>query len=160
MHPRRSHSFAIVPSDTCGEGGCSTPPSSLLIRVFVAQHLVGQLTELMLGRFQRLPPLGRRHVGAACPAGNDLLGRSEEPLGLHFVQRGIEGSGTDPIAVVGQLLRHPRAVYLAPGGMVEDVQPHGPSKEFPHRPTVANIGFRYWRRFLQRGTTGQGVGTG
>jgi hypothetical protein len=34
-------------------------------------------------------------------------------------------------------------VYLAPGGVVEDVQPHGPSQEFPHRPTVANIGFRY-----------------
>ena len=50
-------------------------------RVLVAEHLVGQLPELALGRLQRPSPLGGRHIGTASPPVDDLLARSDQPFG-------------------------------------------------------------------------------
>jgi hypothetical protein len=55
--------------------------------------------------------------------------------------------------VIGQLVRHPRTVHVALGGVVKDVQTHGPSKELAHGVILANICFGYRFSIL----TGEGA---
>jgi hypothetical protein len=37
-------------------------------------------------------------------------------------------------------------MHLTLGGVMKDVQPHGPTEELPHATTVTDIGFRYQLR--------------
>ena len=107
------------------------PPSSPLTGL-VAQDLVGQLTRscrlAASSDFRRPWPWPHRNGG---PARQRSAGSgSEEPLGLHLVQGGIQGARADPVAVVGQLRFAIHAPWTSPvGGVVEDVQPHRPSQE-------------------------------
>ena len=135
IQPRRVHSRAMVPSDTLLAGSGSTECSSLLTgfrrrgphrptRVAGAWSLPASGDPWPSPR--RRAVCGRRRPGT----------RADQPLGFHLVQGRVEGSGADPVAVAGQLLRHPRPVDLAVGGVMEDVQSHGAPEELSHGSTL------------------------
>src|SRR5664280_2206354 len=59
--------------------------------------------------------------------------RTNEPLGFHLVCRAVERPGTDVVAVMSQLLRHPCAVNLTEGGVMKHMVSPQPARELPHQ---------------------------
>ena len=112
-------------------------------RDLVTEDLVSELPELSLGRLERPTTRSGGHIRAPDPTVDDVLVRSEEALGLHLVERGIERPRADPVTVLGQLLRQPRAVYRTVGGVMQDVQSNCDPQEFPDEPTLVDIALRY-----------------
>ena len=109
MHPRRSHSFPIVLSDTCGERSVLDPDLLLPVMGSHRRALRWPTPEAGAWWTPGSSTFGRRQIGAAVLPSMTCRGRSEEPFGLHLVQRGVETPWTDSVAVMGQLLRHPGA---------------------------------------------------
>src|SRR4029077_3113381 len=128
--PIRVHSRATVSSEAAGAG--SSPPS-------VIEYLVGELLQCPAGLPQGLSPLRGDLVDAPRAAQLDRAPGAQQPLGLEPVQGRRERAGADLVAVPGQLARHPGAVDLPFGGVMEDVELDGPAEELAH----ADIEYRY-----------------
>ena len=56
----------------------------------------------------------------------------QEPFLLHAVERRVEGSRGDAVAVAGELRGHPGAVDVVSGGVMEDVQPDDSTQKLLH----------------------------
>src|ERR1035437_6921424 len=76
--------------------------------------------------------LGRGRVRAKGSPIDNLGARADQTFSFHLVQRGIQGTRTDLVAMASQLRRHPRPVDLTMGSVMEDMQPDRPSEKLLH----------------------------
>src|ERR1035437_1304111 len=76
--------------------------------------------------------LGRGRVRAKGSPIDNLGARADQTFSFHLVQRGIQGTRTDLVAMASQLRRHPRPVDLTMSSVMEDIQPHRPSEKLLH----------------------------
>jgi hypothetical protein len=92
--------------------------------------LVVQLVNLRSGLVQSLPAGRRDLVDPATVPSNILEDRLQEAAAFQAVQKGIEGSRSDAIAVMRQLLHHRKAEDGLLGRMDEYMNPYQAEKEF------------------------------
>ena len=78
MQPRRSHSLPMVPRVTGDAGRCPLTFVSCSWGL-VAEHLIGQLLQLALGRHQSLSSFGRCHIGTANPTIDNMWSERRRP---------------------------------------------------------------------------------
>lgn len=96
------------------------------------EELVGELPEGLL-RLSQGAAAGRGGpIGASSMAVDDPAVGGQEPFLLHAVERRVEGSRGDAVAVAGELRGHPGAVDVVSGGVMEDVQPDGSTQKLLH----------------------------
>jgi hypothetical protein len=124
------------------EGSASLPCGAITS----LEDLTGQFLKGMLARGEFGVAGCGGVVDAASPAVDEFLARGEQAVGLHAVQHGVERAGADVVAVLGQLITHPRPVDLALAGVVEDVQAHRSAPELLEDHRLPSFPFRMTRQ--------------